>query len=553
MSINLENPLIIQSDGSLLLETNSPLYEEVRDFLQQFAELVKSPEYIHTYRITPISIWNAASAGLSLDKIVETLEKYSKFPIPGNIIYDITEYYKLYGKIKLVPSEDENYHILKVEDPLIAKEILHNKRAKKYIEEILSDTEFLIAKENRGWIKKTLIKINYPVEDLIGYEEGEYLEINLKTGKNFQLRKYQEEAVEIFYSGGANIGTSGVIVLPCGAGKTIVGIALIAKYKTSTLIIVNNIEAARQWKKELLDKTDIREDLIGEYHGSKKEIRPITIATYNIITYKKEKEGPFIHLDIFNARNWGLIIYDEVHLLPAPIFQFTANLQAKRRLGLTATLVREDGKEDEVFTLIGPKKYDVPWKILEEQGWIAKALCIEIRIPLLDEERYKYVIASDREKFRIAACNPRKIDIVWEIMEEHKNANILIIGQYISQLREISKKYNLPIVTGSTSHKKRMELYEKFRKGEIKTLVVSKVANFSIDLPDANVAIQVSGTFGSRQEEAQRLGRIMRPKQNGESAYFYSLVSKDTVEQTFAMKRQLFLTEQGYRYSIRNY
>lgn len=553
MNYNPNNPLIVQSDGSLLLETNSEIYEDVRDYLQQFAELIKSPEYVHTYRITPLSIWNAASAGIALDYILSGLSSYCKFPVPDNIVFDITEYYHMYGKLQLVPTEDPKRHCLKAVDPEIMNEILHQRKVKQFLEVKLSDTEYIVQRKNRGWVKEALIKVGYPVEDLVGYDTGEALDLNLQTGDNFQLRKYQNDAVDSFYSGGASIGTSGVIVLPCGSGKTIIGIALLAKYKTSTLIIVNNIEAARQWKREILDKTDLSEDMIGQYHSGEKEIKPVTIATYNIITYKKEKKGPFLHMDIFDARDWGLIVYDEVHLLPAPVFQFSAGLQAKRRLGLTATLIREDGREDEVFSLIGPKKFDVPWKVLERQGWIAKAECSEIRIPLNSEERKKYIVASDREKFRIASCNTRKVDIVWELLMDHEEDNVLVIGQYIAQLKEISERYDIPLITGSTNQTKRAELYGKFRSGEIKHLVVSKVANFSIDLPDANVAIQVSGTFGSRQEEAQRLGRIMRPKSEGDSAHFYSLVSKDTSEQVFAMKRQLFLTEQGYRYCISNY
>lgn len=553
MDIKPQNPLIIQSDRSVLLETTSPLYEQVRDYLHLFAELIKSPEYVHTYRITPLSIWNAASANISLDSILDGLKKYAKFPVPENVIAEIKEYYQIYGKLKLVLSQDPEKIILQADDELLMAEILHHKKVRGMILSRLSSCEALIHKHDRGWIKEALIKRGFPVEDLVGYDEGEKLSFSLKTGDVFTMRKYQEDSINTFCSGGMELGGSGVIVLPCGAGKTIVGMGIIERLQTSTLVIVNNIEAASQWKNELLNKTTLTEEQVGEYHSGKKNIRPITIATYNIVTYRKHKDEDFVHLGIFDKRNWGLIVYDEVHLLPAPIFQISATLQAKRRLGLTATLIREDGREDEVFSLIGPKKYDVPWKILERQGWIARAYCTEYRIPLTVPSRQKYVASSDREKFKIASCNPRKKELVWEIMQRHREAHILIIGQYLQHLKEISEEHGLPLITGATSHKKRKELYDKFRRGIIKKLVVSKVANFSIDLPDANVAIQISGTFGSRQEEAQRLGRILRPKQEGKPAEFYTIISRDTSEQRFAMKRQLFLVEQGYRYTIQNF
>jgi len=553
MNYQPANPLIVQSDGSLLLEIQSPQYEDVRDFLQLFAELIKSPEYIHTYRVTPLSIWNAASAGVQLDDILNGLVSYAKFPVPENISIQIADWFQLYGQIQLCPSEREDVHLLCFRTPVLQKEVLHLKPVKSLCESVHDDRTCTILRENRGWIKQALMKAGYPVEDLVGYDVGTPFQIQLKTVTGFQLRRYQSDAIESFYSGGASIGSSGVIVLPCGAGKTIVGLGLIARIKTSALIIVNNIEAAHQWRQELIEKTDISPDLIGEYHGSSKNILPITIATYNIITFRKEKTEEFVHMGLFSARDWGLIVYDEVHLLPAPVFQLSAGLQAKRRLGLTATLVREDGKEDEVFSLIGPKKYDVPWKVLENQGWIARAFCNEIRIPFSQEERFRYMGAGDREKFRIASCNPRKNDVVREILDKHPDDHVLIIGQYIQQLQGLADELQYPFISGSTPHSKRDELYTQFRKGIVKRLIVSKVANFSIDLPDANVAVQISGTFGSRQEEAQRLGRIMRPKKKGEPAHFYSIITRDSVEQTFSMKRQLFLTEQGYRYSIINY
>ena len=436
------------------------------------------------------------------------------------------------------------------------RELIHQKTVKPYIKASEENKRIFVAPGDRGNIKSALIKLGFPVEDLAGYIEGAPLPFDLRettlSGNPFGLRKYQQESVDAFYLKGSNQGGSGVVVLPCGAGKTVVAIGSIHATQTQTLVLTTNTVALRQWKNELLDKTTLTEDQIGEYSGDSKEIRPVTLATYQVLTYRKTKNSPFVHFSLFDDGNWGLIVYDEVHLLPAPVFRATASLQARRRLGLTATLVREDAREDDVFSLIGPKKYDVPWKVLEKQGYIAEALCTEVRVPLPAEERYRYAISDKRGKFRIASTNPVKEQVCEQLIESHKDDHVLIIGQYLDQLKALAKRFDVPIITGQTANGKREELYTKFRSGECKLMIVSKVANFAVDLPDANIAIQVSGTFGSRQEEAQRLGRILRPKSTGAGAHFYSLVSRDTCDQDYSVKRQLFLTEQGYRYEIVN-
>jgi DNA excision repair protein ERCC-3 len=554
MPYKAENPLIVQSDRSLLLEVNNAKYEDARNALAPFAELIKSPEHIHTYRISPLSLWNAAAAGHTIDEIINTLEKFSKYDIPDNIAVEIREYFSRYGRIKIFEGPIKEILHLKTDSDLLLLEILNQKGIKELIDKKIDTTTLAFPILKRGIIKQTLIKIGYPVEDLAGYVPGAPFTINLnnkcRNGNPFILRNYQQDSAEIFYAAGSKKGGSGVIVLPCGAGKTIVGMIAMHLVSTRTLILTTNITAAKQWKRELLDKTDIDKKDIGEYTGEIKEIRPITIATYQIITYRKRKSHDFPHFSIFNEGNWGLIIYDEVHLLPAPVFRITALIQTRRRLGLTATLVREDGKEDEVFSLIGPKKYDAPWKVLEEQGWIATAECTELRIELPDHKKLEYATSENRKKVRLAAENPLKLDIIKHLLELHEGDLILIIGQYLDQIREIAKIFSIPLITGQTPTMEREVLYRDFRYAKIQRLVVSKVGNFAVDLPDANVAIQVSGTFGSRQEEAQRLGRILRPKAKGLKAHFYSLVTRDTREQDFAMNRQLFLTEQGYNYII---
>ncbi len=548
----MSKPLIVQSDKTMLLEVDNSEFEACRDLVSKFAELEKSPEYLHTYRISPLSLWNAASIKMSAEEIVEGLEKFARYSVPKNVINEIKEQISRYGKVKLVKEETGELYIISNEKGFIT-EISNHRAVQPFIDGMEGD-KIRIKKEYRGHIKQALIKIGFPVEDLAGYDEGNKYPFNLrattKGGIKFGMRDYQRASVEAFHAGGRNEGGSGVVVLPCGAGKTIVGMGVMQIVGAETLILVTNTLSIRQWRNEILDKTDISEADIGEYSGELKEIKPITIATYNILTHRKKKGGDFTHFHIFSANNWGLIVYDEVHLLPAPVFRMTSELQAKRRLGLTATLVREDGLEEDVFSLIGPKKYDVPWKELEAKSWIAEAKCVEIRVPMEDDLRMRYSVADDREKFRLASENPEKMQGIDTVLKRYPNSNILVIGQYINQLEEISQKFKIPLITGKTPLPERQELYQAFRNGKIKQLVVSKVANFSIDLPDANIAIQVSGTFGSRQEEAQRLGRILRPKSNDNTAIFFSLISRDTNEERFGQNRQLFLTEQGYEYEI---
>ncbi|MDZ7261004.1 MAG: helicase-associated domain-containing protein [candidate division KSB1 bacterium] len=554
MSYHPQNPLIVQSDRSVLLEVDNPLYADARDGLGRFAELEKSPEHVHTYRITPLSLWNAASAGLKAKDILSTLEQFSKYEIPQNIRVEIEEQVARYGRIKL-EKENGSYVLTSQEAPLIAQ-IWHHRSVKPFLKEKIDAHRILIDPYMRGHVKQALIKIGFPVQDLAGYVEGDFLHLELRSrtleGKNFVLRRYQQEAIDTFHADGSVLGGSGVIVLPCGAGKTMVGLGIMARLKTQTLILATSTIAVRQWIREILDKTSLSEAEVGEYTGETKGIRPVTISTYQILTYRKRKSSEFVHFGLFNERNWGIIIYDEVHLLPAPVFRITAELQAKRRLGLTATLVREDGREDDVFSLIGPKKYDVPWKILEKQGWIATAVCTEIRINLPAELRMHYALADGRTQFRIASENPQKFEVLQKLLQRHKGDQVLIIGQYIDQITHIAEALKAPLITGQTPNRDREKLYADFRNNKLKLLVISKVGNFAIDLPDANVLIQVSGTFGSRQEEAQRLGRILRPKSDGSLAHFYSLITRDTKDQDFAANRQLFLTEQGYSYEIRD-
>ncbi len=552
MPSNPQNPLIVQSDRSVLLEVDHPLHTEARDALAQFAEIEKSPEHIHTYRISSLSLWNAAASGLTPERVIELLTQFSKYDLPANIKADIYDYMSRYGRLKLFKAGD--HLVLSSPDTALITEIARHKRMEPYLLQQTDAHTLEVDPARRGHVKQALIHIGFPAEDLAGYTEGTPLPIDLRstTASNhpFALRAYQEASVGAFYLDGSSSGGCGVIVLPCGAGKTMVGIGLIATLKRSTLILTPNTVAVRQWISELCDKTTISPDQIGEYTGERKEIRPITVSTYQILTYRPSEDSEFPHFSLFTGQDWGLIIYDEVHLLPAPVFRITAEIQARRRLGLTATLVREDGREADVFGLIGPKRYDVPWRELEKQGWIATAECHEIRVSLTQEERLEYAVAEEREKYRIAAENPIKLDVVRHLLDKHQGDQILIIGQYIDQLKTLAEMLNAPLLTGRTANSQREKLYERFRRGELKRLVVSKVANFAIDLPDANVAIQVSGTFGSRQEEAQRLGRILRPKIDGSFAYFYTIVTRDTRDQDFSSNRQLFLTEQGYRYLI---
>ncbi|MCL2336519.1 MAG: DEAD/DEAH box helicase [Firmicutes bacterium] len=532
-------PLIVQSDMSVLLEVMNPLFEEARDALNSFAELQKSPEYMHTYKITPLSLWNAAGSGTTAEMAVDLLRQYAKHEIPAIVVTTILNYGKRYGKIRLV--EEEGVLFLDCADADVLAEARSALQAP-------AGERIRISPAFRGQAKQILLKIGYPVMDLAGYAMAAPFQIPLSS--DLDLRWYQKEAAEAFHGGGSVTGGSGVIVLPCGAGKTVVGIAVMEKVNTETLVLTTGITALRQWRDELLDKTRLHPADIGEYSGEIKELKPVTITTYQTLTQRRDKDSPFTHFEIFNRRNWGLIIYDEVHMLPAPVFRVTSEIQSKRRLGLTATLVREDGLETDVFSLIGAKKYDLPWKALEKAGYIAEACCTEVRVALAPEKRYAYAVAEKRNKFRIAAENANKLKVLALLLQKHQDDHILIIGQYIDQIKHISAELNAPLITGATKSAERERLYTAFKNGEIKTIVVSKVANFAIDLPDANVAIEVSGAFGSRQEEAQRLGRILRPKSGDNRAWFYTIVSEDTNEMDFSAKRQMFLTEQGYKYVV---
>lgn len=553
MVISTDKPIIIQSDRTLLLEVQNPYFEAARDNISAFAELIKSPEYIHTYRITPLSLWNAAASGITGEQIINKLTEYSKFEIPYQIKQDIQDYIGRYGLISLV--RKNNQLVCQTKDSLILKEILRYSSLEKYFIAKLDDYSMVVNEDARGLLKQEMIKLGFPIKDLAGYQEGEHLTISLlptsNKGKAFGLRDYQQDAIAAFYAGGSIYGGSGVLVLPCGAGKTIIGLGVMSEIKNETLILTTNTTSVHQWIDELLDKTTLTSNDVGEYTGHNKEVKPVTVATYQILTHRTDREGEFTHMKLFQQRKWGLIIYDEVHLLPAPIFRYTANIQATRRLGLTATLIREDNKEEDVFTLIGPKKYDVPWIQMEDKGWIAEAICTEIRVQLTERITEEYYLAPRKQKYRIASTNPIKLDALKKLLETHQGDSILIIGQYIDQLTSIANELKVPLITGKVKQEEREKIYNDFKKGIIKVIVVSKVANFAIDLPDAKVAIQVSGTFGSRQEEAQRLGRILRPKIDNK-AFFYTIVSQNTLDQEYAMKRQLFLIEQGYKYTIKN-
>jgi DNA excision repair protein ERCC-3 len=546
--------MIVQGDRSILLEVDNPRYTQARDALARFAELEKSPEHIHTYRLTPLSLWNAASAGATADAITAALRQFSKFPLPANLLTDIRDLVSRYGRVKL--RKVDGRLILECSDTPLFAELARHKSLRDYLGEPTGPAACVVDDRHRGVLKQALITIGYPAEDLAGYVAGADLAIALRelarSGAEFAVRDYQRDAVATFWAGGDVRGGSGVIVLPCGAGKTIVGIGAMAAIQKSTLVLTTSQTAVHQWHHELLDKTNLDPDAIGEYTGASKDIRPVTIATYQIVTYRPSKQDEFPHFSIFNDRDWGLIVYDEVHLLPAPVFRITADIQARRRLGLTATLVREDGCEADVFSLIGPKKYDVPWRVLETKGWIAEAACTEVRVALPADMRMDYAVAELRHKFRLASENPVKEDVVARLLNRFSapTDRVLIIGQYIRQLNALQRRFGIALVTGQTPQGERDRLFDQFREGGIRQLILSKVGNFALDLPDANVLVQVSGTFGSRQEEAQRLGRILRPKSDGSQARFFTLVTRDTREHEFAHNRQRFLTEQGYGYEI---
>ena len=538
-----DGPLIVQSDKTVLLEIDHPKAQEARVALAPFAELERAPEHVHTYRINPLALWNARAAGHDAEQVVHVLETYSRFPVPQPLLVDIAETMDRYGRLTLATSPAHGL-VLESTDTAVLAEIERHKKIRPMLGERIDDSTIAVHPSERGRIKQELIKVGWPAEDLAGYVDGEAHPIALSTEKeDWELRDYQAMAADSFWEGG-----SGVVVLPCGAGKTMVGAAAMAKSKTTTLILVTNTVAGRQWRDELIRRTTLTEDEIGEYSGEKKEIRPVTIATYQVVTRKTK--GEFRALELFDSRDWGLIIYDEVHLLPAPVFRMTSDLQSRRRLGLTATLVREDGREDDVFSLIGPKRYDAPWKDIEAQGWIAPADCTEVRVQLGENERMIYATAEQNEKYRLAACSPKKTAVVQKILDQHPDDPTLVIGAYIDQLEELGEELDAPVIDGKTTTHRREELYDAFRAGELRVLIVSKVANFSIDLPGASVAVQVSGTFGSRQEEAQRLGRILRPKPDGGPAFFYSVVARDTLDADYAAHRQRFLAEQGYGYRI---
>jgi DNA excision repair protein ERCC-3 len=540
-------PLIVQSDKTLLLEVDHPDALACRMAIAPFAELERSPEHVHTYRLTPLGLWNARAAGHDAESVVDALLRFSRYPVPHALLVDVAETMDRYGRLQLI-SHPAHGLVLRGLDRAVLVEVARSKKLAGMLGARIDDDTIAVHPSERGRLKQALLKLGWPAEDLAGYVDGEAHPIELvESGKDggpaWSLRPYQREAVEQFWAGG-----SGVVVLPCGAGKTLVGAAAMAKARATTLILVTNTVAGRQWRRELLARTSLTEDEIGEYSGERKEIRPVTIATYQVLTTRRR--GAFAHLDLFNARDWGLIIYDEVHLLPAPIFRFTADLQARRRLGLTATLVREDGREGDVFSLIGPKRYDAPWKDIEAQGWIAPATCTEVRVTLTDAERMAYATAEPEDRYRLSATARTKLPVVKALVDRHRDEQVLVIGAYIDQLRELGEYLGAPVVQGATSNRERERLFDAFRSGAVSTLVISKVGNFSIDLPEATVAIQVSGTFGSRQEEAQRLGRILRAKADGRQAHFYTVVSRDTIDTEYAAHRQRFLAEQGYAYTI---
>jgi DNA excision repair protein ERCC-3 len=536
-----DGPLIVQSDKTLLLEADHEQADACRREIAPFAELERAPEHIHTYRLTPLGLWNARAAGHDAEGVIDVLLRYSRYPVPHSLLVDVAETMDRYGRLQL---QKDPVHglVLHAFDRAVLEEVLRSKKVAPLVGARLDEDSVVVHPSERGHLKQVLLKLGWPAEDLAGYVDGEAHPIALRE-EGWEVRDYQRHAAQNFWDGG-----SGVVVLPCGAGKTIVGAAAMATAQATTLILVTNTVAARQWRDELLRRTTLTEDEIGEYSGSRKEIRPVTIATYQVMTTRRK--GVYQHLELFDARDWGLIIYDEVHLLPAPIFRFTADIQARRRLGLTATLVREDGREGDVFSLIGPKRYDAPWKDIEAQGYIAPADCVEVRVTLDERERLAYATAEPEDRYRLAATTWRKTKVVDALLRRHEGEHVLVIGQYLDQLHELAEHLGAELITGETTVRKRQELYERFRSGDLRVLVVSKVANFSVDLPEAAVAIQVSGSFGSRQEEAQRLGRVLRPKADGRGARFYAIVSRDTSDADFAAHRQRFLAEQGYAYRI---
>jgi len=547
-----ENALIVQSDATVLLEVGSPRADEARAALAPFAELIKSPEHVHTYRITPLSIWNACASGVTTEQMVAALHEHARYDVPPSIEQDVRDLATRYGRVVIF--RDGETQRCTCHDETIAERLARDRKSGQYLTERINGTCFRIDPAARGLLKQALVTAGFPAEDLAGYVAGEPLTLELRkitgTGTSFQVRDYQLQAAEAFFVAGTERGGSGVVVLPCGSGKTVVGIAVMEMLKQNTLVLTTSLTAVKQWRRELLDKTTLGADDIAEYTGEQKNTGPVTLSTYQVLTWRPSKDSDFPHLEVFKARSWGLIIYDEVHLLPAPVFRATADLQARRRLGMTATLVREDKREGDVFALIGPKRFDVPWKDLERQAWIATATCTEIRVPMSADRRMDYALADRRSQFRVAAENPAKMHNLRELLDRFSEGRILILGGYLAQVEAIAKELGAPLITGKTAQRKRDRIYDAFRHGKLHCLVLSKVGNFAIDLPDADILIQVSGTFGSRQEEAQRLGRILRPKKDGRKAHFFTLVSQETREEEFAHHRKLFLTEQGYSYQI---
>ncbi|HET6203846.1 MAG TPA: DNA repair helicase XPB [Planctomycetota bacterium] len=548
-----DRPLIVQSDRTVLLLVDHPRFEEAREALARFAELEKSPEHLHTYRVTPISVWSAAALGTPFAAIRESLTGWSQYPVPKGLLAEVEDWHGRWGRLRL--EREGGRLLLRADREETLRAVASLDSVEPHLREAYDGSARLVDEGARGALKQALVRLGWPVEDLAGYLDGDPLPVGMRSttrsGAPFAMRPYQADAIEAFHAGGSVRGGSGVVVLPCGAGKTVVGMGVLAAVGTHALVLTTNTVAVRQWREELLDKTTLLPEQIGEFTGASKSIRPVTLSTYQMITYRSRKTDDFPHFRIFGERNWGLVVYDEVHLLPAPVFRITADLQARRRLGLTATLVREDGREDEVFGLIGPKRFDVPWRALERQGFIATARCVEVRVPLEAALRDRYLLAPARERFRIASENPAKEALVAKLLALHEGDLVLVLGQYLDQLRGYAARLAAPLITGGTPVAERQRLYEEFRRGRIRLLLLSRVGNFAIDLPDANVAIEISGTFGSRQEEAQRLGRILRPKEGGRLAHFYALVTEDSRDQDFAEKRQRFLAEQGYAYEIR--
>ena len=552
MGASPENSLVVQSDCSVLLDLHSSRAQEAREAIAPFAELVKSPEHVHTYRLTPLSIWNARAAGLAAHEMVAALREHARYPVPENVEQTVLDLAGRFGRV-VIAGGDGTLRC-SCGDEALAERLGRDRRVGEYLADRIDETSFRVSPEHRGLLKQALVCAGYPAEDLAGYERGEALSLSLRnrtaSGDPFCVRDYQRQAAESFYAAGSARGGSGVIVLPCGAGKTIVGLAAMEMVGQTALVLTTSLTSVKQWRREICDKTDLAPDEIAQYTGEQKSTGPVTLTTYQILTWRSNRGSEFPHLELFRARPWGLIIYDEVHLLPAPVFRATAELQARRRLGLTATLVREDNREGDVFALIGPKRFDVPWRDLERRNWVARASCVEERIPMSGDRRMEYALAEKRARFRIAAENPAKMARLRRLLREHEGGRVLVIGEFIKQVEAIAEDIGAPLITGKTPQAERERIFESFRRGELRRIVLSKVGNFAIDLPDADVLIQVSGMFGSRQEEAQRLGRILRPKSDGRIAHFFTLVSRDTREEEFAHNRKLFLAEQGYSYKI---